>query len=408
MLPRPSRFRIRALTLTVVVAIGLVTACSSASPDPSSSPQSGGNTVDDTAAAGIDDPDALARDLADRGPHPVGFTRDRLDDGRDVVVWYPSTDDAVADKPTETIDLVGFLSAELQAKVPDADRVTYDVDAYEDAEPLAGAHPVVVFSHGFAGFAEQSVDITTHLASRGWIVAAPNHVERSLDGLLGDAADEVTGDADDPEVLAATLDWLTARNDEPDGLFTGNVDSNRVAVAGPSRGASAAYLAAADDDRFGAFIAYSIDVSDSSDDPPVPEVPGMVMSGTADGINDPAAGRAAFATMTSPKYLVEIEGAGHLVFSDICEIGKDEGGIVELAKQLELPIPDELLALGTDGCTDEFPPVTYALGAIRAATVAFLDDALDVGGADAAADADAVLASGPLSSLGTPVEVTAD
>lgn len=355
-----------------------------------------------------ENPAALARDLAAPGPHPVGFTRARLDAGHEVVVWYPSTPRGVAGRPLETIDLVGFLSPDLQAKIPDGDRVTYTAAAHEDAEPSEGAHPVVVFSHGLAGFAEQSVTLTTHLASHGYVVAAPDHVDRSLGGMLGDAAAAVTDDVDDVELLGVTLDWIVARSAAADGLLAGTVDPDRATVAGHSRGASAAYLAAATDARFGAFIAYSIDLSDhvaDSESHAVPAVPGMVMTGTRDGVNDPAASRRAFNTLGDPRYLVEIEGAGHLVFTDLCLIGRERGGVVALARRLDLGVPDELLALGTDGCSDEFPPTTEAFGAIDAASVAFLDGVLGVGDA---AVAHSVLATRPLSTLGTPVSVTSD
>lgn len=276
---RSGRSRARSGALVTILAV----ACSAPSP---ATPR-----LDVTSDA--EDPAALARDLAAPGPHPVGFTRARLDAGHEVVVWYPSTPRGVAGRPLETIDLVGFLSPDLQAKIPDGDRVTYTAAAHEDAEPSEGAHPVVVFSHGLAGFAEQSVTLTTHLASHGYVVAAPDHVDRSLGGMLGDAAAAaVTDDVDDVELLGVTLDWIVARSAAADGLLAGTVDPDRATVAGHSRGASAAYLAAATDARFGAFIAYSIDLSDhvaDSESHAVPAVPGMVMTGTRDGVNDPTA-----------------------------------------------------------------------------------------------------------------------
>lgn len=399
---RPLRRRVRLAVLTVAAAGLVLAGCADSGSGSDPGTTTAGSEAPETSA-GTDTPDAAG--YAEAGPSPVGFTRSELPDGRDVVVWYPSTPDAVEGLATETVDLVGFLSADLQAKIPDESRVTYEVEAYQDAapEPDEQGHPAVVFSHGLAGFGEQSVSLTTHLASWGHVVAAPTHVNRSLDGMLGDAADGVTGDADDVEVITATLDWLTAASAEDDGLLAGTVDPDRVAVAGHSRGASAAYLAAGADDRFGAFIAYSIDLSDqldADDAPPVPDVPGMVMTGTEDGINDPAASREVFEVMHAPKYFVEIIDAGHLVFSDICEIGADQGGIVEIARSLDLGIPEELLAMGTDGCTDDFPPVTDAFAAIDAASVAFLDDALGDG------DASGVLATERLTALGAPVRVT--
>jgi predicted dienelactone hydrolase len=139
-------------------------------------------------------PLARARTYSEPGPYPVGYTSTRLADGRQVVVWYPTTKQATRGHTREQIDIAGLLSPELQAKIPADDRVLYPADAYLDAKPrpATGGYPVVVFSHGFAGFPEQSVTLTTHLASWGYVVAAPDHVERSLDGLLGTAARGVT------------------------------------------------------------------------------------------------------------------------------------------------------------------------------------------------------------------------
>ena len=57
--------------------------------------------------------------------------------------------------------------------MPEEARPLYPVAARQGAEPdpSGGPYGVVVFSHGFAGFPEQSVDLTTHLASWGWVVA---------------------------------------------------------------------------------------------------------------------------------------------------------------------------------------------------------------------------------------------
>ena len=48
-----------------------------------------------------------------------------------------------------------------------------------------------------------------------------------------------------------------------------------------------------------------------------------------------------------------IPGAGHNnAFSDICEIGEGGGGVIALALQAGLPIPESIARLGQDGCLD--------------------------------------------------------
>jgi predicted dienelactone hydrolase len=308
--------------------------------------------------------------FAERGPNPVGTYTAALDDGRRVVIWYPA-DASVADQPKESFDLASLLRPDLQGQIPADLRVPYEVDAHPGAPAARGRrYPVVLFSHGFAGFPEQSVELTTHVASWGFVVVAPDHVERSLSGLLGTAGQGVAP-LDDTAVLGEALDLVTAEASRSGSPVEGIVDPEHVAVTGHSAGAGAAYRMAGSDDRIDAFIAYSVDQSGRGPAPPVPEVPGMVMLGTEDGVIPPASSRAVFDGMQPPKYRVEIGGAGHLVFSDICLIGADKGGVIAIADQVGIPV-DQFRKLGTDACTGDHPPVRDAFGVIDDLSVDFL------------------------------------
>ena len=350
----------------------------------------------------VDEAERTVIGLAERGPHGVGSLTLDLG-GRRVVVWYPAADPgAGVDEPTDTFDITSQLSPELQAQVPAEARVQYPVAAATGAEPASdeGPYPLVLFSHGFAGFPEQSVTLTTHLASWGYVVAAPEHVERSLGGLLGTAAQGVTASTD-PEVLSATLDLVTATAADPGSPLEGLVDVEHVAVIGHSAGAGATYRTAATDDRIDAFVAYSL--GSGSDENPLgdaPTVPGMVMAGTDDETIPVTASRDAFATLAAPKYLVEVADSGHLVFSDLCLIGAEQGGIVGIVEQIGLPIPEDLLRLASDGCGPAALGVEEAFPAIDGLTVAFLRTHLD--GEDGF---DGPLEDGPVA-LDTEAEVT--
>ena len=333
-------------------------------------PESGPTT---TGATTTTQPPAPAP-YTDKGEYEVGTFTVALEDGRRVVIWYPAAPDA-AEQPTESFDIASLLRPDLQAMIPADLRVSYEVDAHPGAEPASGSFPVVLFSHGFAGFPEQSVDLTTHLASWGYVVAAPDHVERSLSGLLGTAAQGVER-REDADVLAETLDVVEAEDARDDSPLHGIVDAEHVAVTGHSAGARAAYRLAGSDDRIDAFIAYSVGTRDDDDPPPVPDVPGMVMLGTDDGIIPAESSRTVFEGMATPKYLVELGGAGHLVFSDICLIGGDKGGVIAIADQVGIPV-DQFRQLGTDGCTEEHPPVEDAFPAINDLSVDFLRTYLD-------------------------------
>jgi len=51
-----------------------------------------------------------------------------------------------------------------------------------DAEPYAkeGPYPLLVFSHGYGGGGLSATFLTEPLASRGWLVAAPDHHDRHM------------------------------------------------------------------------------------------------------------------------------------------------------------------------------------------------------------------------------------
>jgi predicted dienelactone hydrolase len=362
------------------LAVGFLTAfvfvagaCSSSSSSTPSAPTNATTGPSTTAAT------SGAAPYAKKGAFAVGYTALHLAGNRQVVVWYPADPALTAGHQQETIDLASLLSPDLQSKIPASDRVKYQAGAYQDAPAAAqpGNYPLVVFSHGFAGYPEQSVSLTTHLASWGFVVAAPDHVERSLDGLLGTAAKGVPKSTD-VAVLQATLALVVKSSNAP-GLLHGLVDPNRVVTAGHSAGAGAAYQFASADPRVKAWISYSVGFGGRGGPAPAaPDKPGMVMLGMTDGIIPPASSVKVYDGMHAPKYLVRIPRAGHLVFSDICLIGRSKGGVIGIVKAIHLPIPDELLKLGSDGCTADHPRVEIAFPAIDQLSVGFFRWALHI------------------------------
>ena len=360
--------RTAALFASALVFAGALAACSSS--DSSDGAKTDGGT---TTTAPAKDLGAKAA-YAELGPNPVGTYTTALGDGRRVVVWYPAAA-AAAEQPDEIFDIASLLSPKYQSQIKADLRPKYTIKAHVGADAAAdGPFPIVLFSHGYAGFPEQSADLVTHLASWGFVVIAPDHVERSLSGLLGDAGKGVPKQAD-PAVLSQALDAVIRDAKAGDSKLQGKLDTTKVAVTGHSAGAEAAYAEAGADKRIKAFISYSVGLGGEDGKakaPPVPTVPGMVMLGTTDGIIPAKATEAVFAGMQAPKYEVQIEGAGHLVFSDICEIGKDQGGLVALVHEAGLNLPAELLKLASDGCGTKDLEPTKAFPAIDHLSVAFL------------------------------------
>ena len=317
-----------------------------------------------------------------RGPNEVGSRAIALPDGRRSVIWYPA-DDSAADQPKESFDIASLLTPELQAKLTPEQRPLLEIDAHPGAKPSPnGPFPVVLYSHGFSGYPELSSMIMTHLASWGFVVISPNHVERSADGLLGTAAKGVTP-MEGPAVLSAALDAAIADAKAASSPLHGLLDTDHIGVTGESAGASDAYVMASTDDRIDAFISYSLgggrpDASGKTVERPVPKVPGMVMAGGADGIIPAADSKAIFEKMNTPKYFVETADMGHVGFTDVCLIGADQGGIVGIVKAAGIDLPATTIRLAGDGCGKKYLPPKEGFKAVQNFTVAFLRGYLGV------------------------------
>jgi predicted dienelactone hydrolase len=105
-----------------------------------------------------------------------------------LAVWYPTA----ATSGEDATYFNGAIEAE---------------GVWQDAAVAEGPFPVVVFSHGHQGFGEYSSFLMEHLASHGWIVAAPDHTgNTTLDG--SDRATEIY--AQRPRDISAVLDWIDA------------------------------------------------------------------------------------------------------------------------------------------------------------------------------------------------------
>ncbi len=137
-----------------------------------------------------------------------------------------------------------------------------ETPAYLDAqiEPSSNAYPVIIFSHGWNGFAAQNTGQALELASRGYVVVAIQHTygavvtvfpdgeiaynnpnalpdgvpEEEYDQAARILADQWAGD------ISFTLDFLGKESLDPASPFFSAIDLNAVGVYGHSTGAGAA------------------------------------------------------------------------------------------------------------------------------------------------------------------------
>ncbi len=110
-----------------------------------------------------------------------------------VQVWYPAeADDGAEPGPwTDDFDVIGpAMSRRLGFPGFFLSHTRYSRShSFEDAPPLSGLFPLVIYSHGWTGFRGIAVNQAESLASHGYIVVAADHtygavITRFRDGTI--------------------------------------------------------------------------------------------------------------------------------------------------------------------------------------------------------------------------------
>jgi predicted dienelactone hydrolase len=321
-------------------ALPTVTTLRSATTSSVSAPDTTTASVATTAPASS----AVAeRRYAAKGPYDVGVVALNMKD-RPVIVWYPAEAGSSAGKTQGHYDMRAFLPAADQSKVAATDATVFTMDAYKDvpAPNDDGPFPLVLFSHGLGGFATQSSFLTTHLASWGFVVVAPEHESRDLTAVL---SDKVGQGQDDVADLKQAMSFVT---DPANFTLASIVDTKRVAVIGHAEGGLAA-LKISSDAAVKTFVALA-----AGPDATPPTKPGLFAAGGADAVVPVATIESGVAALPPPRRLVVIGNATHLAFLDVCTLGRDKGGVLQIAKAAGVNVPDSLLSLYADGCAAKY------------------------------------------------------
>ncbi len=281
--------------------------------------------------------------FAKHGPYAVGVKTLPIGD-RKTEVWYPARRKAVRGKRRAAYNISKYLPQGLQDLLTQKNiEAPFTTGAYRNVRASRkGPFPLVLFSHGFSGWREQSTFLTTHLASWGFVVTSPDFLERGLGAQLG--APPATPRTED-DVISAALAATRA-------AFPKAVRKGKIAVVGHSAGGGTA-IRYAQNPNVLTYIPMSAGpfAFGGGAAPVPPDKPSMYITGRDDGIADLDRITTAYKTVPAPKRFVVIDGSGHLNgMSDICEIGKGGGGIVALAQEAGIPVPPNLVRLGTDGC----------------------------------------------------------
>lgn len=259
-----------------------------------------------------DDLDAQRR----AGPHEVGLRSFELRDANEperiipVDVWYPAipTGDNETNPP-----------ADHPLKAPHRARMNLD--------PAAGEFPLVVFSHGNSGYRRQSTFLTTHLASWGIVVAAPDHSGNTFFDASEIRSEEARkrvhfeARRNRPRDMVSVIDALL---NNPDGDWPA-LDASAVAALGHSYGGwtslklpgldcgirAVCGLAPASEPFVGR-KAFSLDELPFS-----PALPALLIAGRDDVLVDiDTSVMPLFERMAAPRALVGIDRVDHFHFCD--------------------------------------------------------------------------------------------
>lgn len=263
------------------------------------------------------------------GENHVGFRKtslnyegsDKSQRKRDVVIWYPS---ALPAKEHNYRGQVGYVAP--------------------DAEVAQGKHPLVLFSHGFLGAADQSIFLTEGLARRGYIVASIGHA----DGLLQKREKPMPiprfGDAkswnedkfrDRREDIVALLNHLLDENGKADSIWNGRVNSAAVGMSGHSLGGYTALgliggWAKATERRIKAALAlspYTLPYHEQGNLADA-KIPVMFQGGTFDWGITPLI-PPVYKKLAGPKYYLVLKNETHVGWTNLIALGKTTTDVVK-------------------------------------------------------------------------------
>jgi len=322
-------------------------------------------------------------DLTAPGTWAVG-ARTTTVSGYRTEIWYPAAWGSEAAASRVAYDIREHLPDAEKDKIPDAENPLLPCDCYRDlpVDSDHGPYPVIFFSHGTAAFREQSVSQMTHWASRGFIVVSADLPQLELKDILGafggapttasealdpaetggETAGDTAGDTGDdlggfPSITDKAFNdvvvaVLAGRVEADVADVTAKADLGRLGFAGHSRGGAivggyGAAIGGFDPAGLAALVVIPMAAGGVEGEG---QAMSVVMGARDDEIVPYASTQKGYSDTAPAKRLLSLKNAGHLAFSDICAIGADKGGILQVALDNGVNVPSLIKNLATDGC----------------------------------------------------------
>jgi dienelactone hydrolase len=344
---------LRRAVLTAAMVMTIATGCGGA----------GGNSPRAHDPVSTTAPSAAASPTyAEPGPNVVGITTVHLPT-RVIDVFYPARRGSQSGVPHATFDLREPLRDPLGPPPGGSDAELVSMPAYRDLPAAAGSFPVVLFSHDLGGFPLQDASLESSIAAWGFVVIAPDHVERDMFALSKGRA--LVDDVHDAQVLFAAMSLMTH-----DPSIGRAMDLSHVAAVGHAQGGGAA-LAALGLPGVGAAVTWA----SSKPSAPVVKKPVLLIGAQHDLEFGTKVQHGIYSKLSGPHSLVLLGGgAGNATFADACQTLHESGTLSAGGDEIDPTnrTGDALVAVAQNGCFPGEVEPRIVWPAIAHFTVAFL------------------------------------
>jgi len=272
-------------------------------------------------------------EVLQQGPHAVGVTTMTFVDGS-----RPTMANGTAPAlPSRTLVTEIWYPTDAFPNVSEDEH--RDAVVAQNGRP----YPLVIYSHGFISMRTAGGFIGRHLASYGYVVAAPDFPLSRAGAPGGPNVLDVVNQPGDVSFLITQLLTLAA---DAHSTFAQAIDAQRIGLTGLSLGGETTYLTAFDAIFRDARVRAAAPIagpacSFGKDFFGTTRLPLLILHGDLDAIVPYQANAVfAFGEANPPKYLVTLKGATHTAFADLGNLfdntnNPDDIGCAELLPDLQ-------------------------------------------------------------------------